>query len=123
MLKKKIQDGAKIPRWQPCSHHRIYVGKSPFHASSVPFVLNPDTGYVSAQFHVVYDDWFATVTTCEEDLPDFNSKEWHNLFGESVYQYTIPYETEEDGQDAPNPKHENALRNRERVAGAVDGLF
>jgi len=39
----------------------IYVGRSPSHASNVTLKLNPCTGHVSPQFHVVYDDDFTTV--------------------------------------------------------------
>jgi hypothetical protein len=39
----------------------IYVGRSPSHASNVALILNPRTGHVSPQFHVVYDDDFTTV--------------------------------------------------------------
>jgi hypothetical protein len=39
----------------------IYVGGSPSHASNVALILNPHTGHVSPQFHVVYNDDFTTV--------------------------------------------------------------
>jgi hypothetical protein len=39
----------------------IYVGRSPSHASNVALVLNPRTGHISPQFHVVFDDDFTTV--------------------------------------------------------------
>jgi hypothetical protein len=40
----------------------IYVGRPPSHASNVGLILNPRTGHVSLQFHVVYDDDFMTVS-------------------------------------------------------------
>ena len=40
------------------------MGLSPDYASTVPLVLNLDTGATTPQFHVVLDDdWFTTVTT------------------------------------------------------------
>ncbi len=45
----------------------IYVGHSPFHAGSVALVLNPQTGHVSPQFHVVFDDHFMTVPFMEKN--------------------------------------------------------
>jgi hypothetical protein len=39
----------------------IYVGRSPLHADNVSLTLNPKTGHISPQFHVVYDDDFTTV--------------------------------------------------------------
>jgi hypothetical protein len=59
------------------------------HASTVPIVLNPETGAITAQFHVVFDDWFATVTSMENELPDLNLDEWKNMFGESTYQHPL----------------------------------
>jgi hypothetical protein len=48
----------------------IYVGRSPLHASTVGLILNPCTGHVSPQFHVVYDDDFITVPyLCSADVP------------------------------------------------------
>ena len=61
------------------------------HASSVPILLNPETGTITPQFHVIFDDWFATVNSNVEDLPDFNSDDrcWMKMFGDSAYQYML----------------------------------
>ena len=87
VLEKAIADGRKLPRWQPRSIRTINMGFSPKHASTVPLVLNPTTGYITPQFHVVFDDWFATIATTAGSLPDFNSPQWSKLFGDSTYQY------------------------------------
>ena len=89
VLDKTIADGKKIPKWKPRSRRCMYVGRSPSHASTVPLVLNPDTGTITPQFHVVFDDWFATVEGTAADLPDFNSPAWQQLFGDSTYQYVL----------------------------------
>ena len=60
---------------------------SPDHARTVPLVLNLDTGAINCQFHVVFDDWFTTVTTSVDDLPDFNSTAWSKMFGDREYQF------------------------------------
>jgi hypothetical protein len=39
----------------------IYVGHLPSHASNVGLILNPRTGNVLPQFHVINDDDFTTV--------------------------------------------------------------
>jgi hypothetical protein len=71
------------------------MGNSTKHASStVPLVLNPETGAVTAQFHVMFDDWFATVTSMENELLDLNSDEWKCRFGESTYQH--PFDDDAD---------------------------
>jgi hypothetical protein len=44
------------------------MGNLPKHSSTVPLVLNPETGAITAQFHVVFDNWFATVAASESDL-------------------------------------------------------
>jgi hypothetical protein len=46
------------------------MGNLPKHSNTVPLVLNPETGTIMAQFHVAFDDWFATVAASESDLPD-----------------------------------------------------
>ena len=53
--------GAGPPKWDARSRLGIYVGHSPLHAGSVALVLNPKTGLVSPQYHVVFDDDFSTV--------------------------------------------------------------
>ena len=50
-------------------------------------VLNLDTSAITSQFHVVFDDWFTTVTTSVDNLPDFNSTTWSKMFGDSEYQF------------------------------------
>ena len=61
---------------------------------------NPETGVISAAFHVVIDDWFATVPSDPSDLPDFNSDEWSKMFGDSVFQYR--FDDEDDENQAAN---------------------
>jgi hypothetical protein len=87
VLDKRIADGYKLPRWQPRSAQHIYLGFSKSHASTVPTMLNPETGTITAQFHVVFDDWFSMVPSVPEDLPNFASREWEQRFGDSTYQY------------------------------------
>ena len=63
VLDARLQDagGPGVPKWEPRARLGIYVGHSPYHAGSVALVLNPKTGLVSPQFHVVFDDDFSTV--------------------------------------------------------------
>jgi len=87
VLDKSLADGHKIPKWKPRSRRSIFMGLSPQHASTVPLVLNFDTGAITPQYHVVLDNWFATIATEVDDLPDFTSDAWASLFGESVFQF------------------------------------
>ena len=61
VLNPKLQDGKKIPKWDRRSRRGIYLGVSPYHSSTVHLVLNPSTGKVSPQYHVIFDDTFSTV--------------------------------------------------------------
>jgi hypothetical protein len=46
------------------------------------------TGSSVTNYHVVFDDWFATVFSSDEQLPDFGSDRWKKLLGDSEFQYT-----------------------------------
>ena len=61
VLDPRIQDGKKIPMWNPRSRMGQFLGRSDEHASSIGLIRNLKTGAVSAQFHVVYDNHFSTV--------------------------------------------------------------
>jgi hypothetical protein len=89
VLDKTIADGKKLPRWKPRSSRGMYLGRADKYASSVPLILNLQTGSITPQFHVVTDDWFATVSSTPAELPDFNSPEWINMFGDSSLQYVL----------------------------------
>ena len=101
VLDKTIADRKKIPKWEKRSAHGMYMGMSPKHASSVPLVLNLETGSITPQFQFVFDNWFATVSTDEDALPDFKSDEWLKMFGDSAYQYMID-EDDKDTMDTIN---------------------
>ena len=51
---------SRLHNWKPQSLAGIYPVHSPFHAGSVDLVLNPETGPVSPQFNVLFDDEFST---------------------------------------------------------------
>ena len=97
VLDKTLADGNKIGKWKPRSIRHILMGVSPRHASTIPSLLNPETGSINTAYHVVFDDWFATVPTSENDRPDFTSDTWHKLFGDSRFQYVF----DEDDLDEP----------------------
>jgi hypothetical protein len=80
VLDPRIQDGKKLPRWTPRSNRGQYMGYSPEHASTVPLILNLTTHRITAQFHVVFDDWFTTVDLDPDAIPDFDNEQWSFLF-------------------------------------------
>ena len=62
ILDSRLQANPKgVPEWEPQYRLGIYVGHFPAHAGSVVLVLNPKTGLVSPQYHMVYDDQFRKV--------------------------------------------------------------
>ncbi len=76
VLEPKLQDGVKIPKWQPRTRRGQYLGVSSHHASTVGLVRNLRTNRITPQFHVVYDDWFETVHADASEIP----KEWPDMF-------------------------------------------
>jgi hypothetical protein len=74
VLDARHQSGvAGAPEWEPRSRLGIYVGHSPSHAGSVALILNPTTGHVSPQYHIVFDDKFSTVSFMNDNqiLPNW----------------------------------------------------
>jgi hypothetical protein len=61
VLEAPLQTGNLFPKWNECSKVGIFLCHSPHHATSVPLILNTQTGFVSPQFHVVYDNNFDTI--------------------------------------------------------------
>jgi hypothetical protein len=61
ILDPQLQEGQKLPQWQPQFRHDVFLGISNLHSSEVPLVLNLQTGSITPQFHVVFDDLFSTV--------------------------------------------------------------
>ena len=53
--------GGVPPKWDPRDRLGIYLGHPPSHTGSVALVMHPNTGLVSPQFHLVFDDNFETV--------------------------------------------------------------
>ena len=120
-LAKKLGDGQKIPRWEPRSERGIFVGISDKHNSMIAKVLNTDTRIVTTPHNVVVDDWFATVASSPEELPDFNSPEWKEIFTDCPLQFYGDGELETDPEVDPEEADiQQALQRRETVADAMD---
>jgi hypothetical protein len=62
VLDQRLQSGnGTVLKREPCAWMGIYVGQSPLHASDIALILNPRTGHISPQLHVVFNDDFTTV--------------------------------------------------------------
>jgi len=71
---------------------------------TAPLVLCPSSSYITTQWNVVFNDWFATVSSADgKEPPDFNSPAWQHLFGNLMYQYVIDDEHPHDTEDHPTP--------------------
>ena len=75
VLEPRLQDGKKIPKWEPRSRRGQFLGYSPLHASTVGMIRNLRTNNISPQFHVVYDTHFETVHSDHKEEP----KVWEEL--------------------------------------------
>ncbi len=59
-----------IPKWEAQAQMGLYAGCSPSHAVNVSLILTPQTGHISPQFFVIYDDDFMTVPfLCTATVP------------------------------------------------------
>ena len=68
------------PKWELHSRVGVYLGHSPAHAGNVSLFLNLQTGHVSPQYHVVFDDAFSTVPYLESSKEPPN---WCKLVSDS----------------------------------------
>ena len=94
VLDSRLQDGKKIPKWEPRARTGMFLGFSTEHSSMVGMILNIRTGYISPQFHVVYDERFETVTSdMEIDL----AETWIDLWQESREFYLEDWDPTIDG--------------------------
>ena len=90
VLDSTLQDGKKLPRWKSRSARGMHVGNSPTHGHSVPLILNLETGAITHQHHVVFDDWFQTVDSSTSTPINFEHDQWHKTFGLTEWQCISP---------------------------------
>ena len=94
VLEPALQDHKKLPKWYPHSCCGIFLSYSPEHSSSVGLVLNPNSGHVSPQYHLVYDDTFSTVPNAEGgvgfELELFNQETWNRLIASGHDRHLPP---------------------------------
>lgn len=83
VLDPKLQDGKKLPKWSRRSRRGIYLGISRIHSTTVHLVLNPDTGHISPQYHVIFDDTFATVFSDGA----FTDNVWNSLLVSNIERH------------------------------------
>ena len=83
VLDPRLQDGKKIPKWDPRVRRGQFLGFSTQHSSTIGLILNHRTGSVTPQYHCVYDDLFTTVPNGEFapvfDTEHFAADDWERL--------------------------------------------
>ena len=72
-----------MPKWKWRSHRGIYLGLSKVQSSNIHLVLNPNTGHVSPQYHLVFDYNFSTVYSDSK----FDADVWSSLVNSNLEQY------------------------------------
>jgi len=73
VLENSLQGQKSHNKWEDRSRVGIFLCHSPHHASSVPLILNTQTGNVSPQFYCIYDDEFHT---CKRDAKFKSLWQW-----------------------------------------------
>ncbi len=108
----------------------MHLGASPKHAATVPLILNLQTGYISGQYHVVFDDDFSTVSTTDEGPAGETVEDeiWDKLFVSDRYQFWFDDEDPialDDEWLSDQERREKYDKNAERVqrcAKASEGM-
>jgi len=68
VLEKNLADDNGIPKWKARAYRGVYIGHSDQHSSSIAMIWNPTTKLVSAQYHIVFDEGFQTVSSLGSTL-------------------------------------------------------
>jgi hypothetical protein len=112
ILDAGLQGNSSIPKWEPRSRAGVYLGQSPTHAGSIAMVLHLQTGHVSCQYHLVFDDTFSTVDHLrKKEQPPF----WDTLVSTSTESYL-----DIDGTSPDENKHLNRLNLLEELQDIFD---
>lgn len=95
VLDPKLAEGHKIPKWNRRSRMAQFMGFSDAHSSLVANVRNLSTGFVSPQYHLVFDDNFQTVFSDGENDAALDII-CNHLFETSRDRYVDAAETDDD---------------------------
>ena len=96
------------------------MGVSTSHVSMIGLILNTCTGSVTPQYHVIHDNWFATVLNAEGGGAVIETEqdvlEWRKLIKAGTEHY-IEDEFDENGDPLPVPElHGEWLTEAEKAA-------
>ena len=118
VLDPKLQDGKKLPKWNPRSRRGQFLGQSPSHSSTIGLILNGRTGFVSPQYHVIYDDEFTTVPNAERggllNLDTFDQNSWNRLVASGLERHLDALDRDASGNRVLPELHDDWLTSLER---------
>jgi len=116
VLDPKLQSGKKLPKFDKRARLGQYLGFSPEHSSLVALVRHLGTGYVSPQWHVVFDDKFESVFSAGIISDEEFDKICSTLYDDSRDHYVPPSDVDEDGNFVyyPPPLEDVWLTEEER---------
>ena len=97
VLDPTLQDGKKLPKWNRRARLGQFLGFSEAHSSLVANIRNLTTGFVSPQYHVVYDDLFETIFASNDHDKELIDLICNDLF-ESNRDRFIDDENDSDGE-------------------------
>jgi hypothetical protein len=86
VLHPRLQDGHKVPKWQPRARRGQFLGYIPEHSSSIGLILNTTIGNISPQYHVTHDDYFTTVPSVDS-TKTFSAASWQAILQTGVERY------------------------------------
>ena len=75
----------------------MYVGNSTKHGESIPLLLDLETGKITPQYHLVFDDEFQTVDASDKNQINFEHDNWYQTFGLIPSQF-VPDDIDMDGE-------------------------
>ena len=114
VLEAKLQDDQKLPKWNQGSQLGQFIGFSDEQSTLVTNVRNLRTGYISPQYHLVFDDLFETTVHIGDNEPVIDNI-CNELF-DSIRNWYSEEEFDPDGQLIyhPPPLADVCIDNRGR---------
>ena len=103
VLQKRQSDKMSAPRWEKRPRQGVCIRMSERHTENVPLILNFETGNVTAQWNTAFNDWFSTVATNVEDMPNFCADEWSKMSGTSTFNSQPGNKVTESDQQPMQP--------------------
>jgi hypothetical protein len=89
VLDPTLQDAKKLPKWQKRSWKGIFLGFSPSHHTNVALVLNPETGSITPQYHVVFDEKFSTISSNIHHDSTPTIQQWDSILDTGYDQHEV----------------------------------